>query len=82
MPVFHPTTHGIVRFYQRTVGDRDTRGELIRVRLSDSDLARVSAIQEHYASIGLQPSMQRVIADGVSALYSALSDQGSVPPNL
>jgi hypothetical protein len=75
--------HGIVRFTQgKVVGERDYRGELVRIRLSDADLNRVSAIQDYYATVGISPSMQRVIADGIDALYSALSSQGNVPPNL
>ena len=64
------------------MGERDKRGELIRVRLSDSDLNRVSAIQEYYDRVGNPSSMQRVIADAIDTHYSVLVAQGSVEPNL
>ncbi len=64
------------------MGERDRRGELIRVRLTDQDLDRVSAIQDCYEKLGIPSTMQRVIADGIASLYSTLSAQGSVPPNL
>jgi len=77
------TTHGIVRFPRsNAVGERDARGELVRVRLADSTLDRVSAIQDYYSSAGLPTTMQRVIADAIDTHYASLSAQGKVPPNL
>ena len=64
------------------MGERDQRGELIRVRLSDSDLDRVSAIQAYYDKVGVPSSMQRVVADSIDTHYSVLVAQGSVEPNL
>lgn len=59
------------------MGDRDHRGELIRVRLSDEDLAKVSAIQNFYLKTGSSSSsLQRVVVDAVSAYYAALADSG------
>lgn len=64
------------------MGERDQRGELIRVRLSDSDLDRVSAIQAYYDRVGIPSSMQRVVADAIDTHYSVLVQQGAVEPNL
>lgn len=64
------------------MGERDHRGELVRVRLSEQDLARVSAIQDYYEKVGNPSSMQRVIADAIDCHYSVLVSQGSVEPNL
>jgi hypothetical protein len=55
---------------------------LVRVRLSDTDLDKVSAIQDYYNSAGIPSTMQRVVADAIESHYSALSAQGKVPPNL
>jgi hypothetical protein len=63
------------------VGDRDTRGELVRVRISDGDLAKISAIQQYYESVGLPSSLQKVVSDAIDTHYSTLSSQGSLPPN-
>jgi hypothetical protein len=64
------------------MGERDHRGELVRVRLSEQELARVSAIQDYYDRIGNASSLQRVIADAINTHYSVLVSQGSVEPNL
>jgi len=83
MPTLFVTSHGIVRFPRsNAVGERDARGELVRVRLSDTDLDKVSAIQDYYNSAGIPSTLQRVVADAIESHYSALSAQGKVPPNL
>lgn len=64
------------------MGERDHRGELVRVRLSEQDLARISAIQDYYEKVGTPTSLQRVIADAIDTHYSVLVSQGSVEPNL
>ena len=64
------------------MGDRDQRGELIRVRLSEQDLARVTAIQDYYEREGMRPALQAVISDAIATHYSVLEVQGSVEPNL
>lgn len=64
------------------MGEKDDRGTLIRIRLSDEDLARVTAIQEHYQRVGIPDSMQRVISDAIDSHYSILEAEGAVPPNI
>ncbi len=64
------------------MGDRDQRGELIRVRLSEQDLARLTAIQDYYEREGMRPALQAVISDAIATHYSVLEAQGSVEPNL
>ena len=58
------------------MGATDHRGELVRVRLSEQDLARVSAIQGHYERVGLPCSLQRVVADALSFYYNDLVGNG------
>lgn len=60
----------------------DRRDEHIRVRLSASDLERVNAIQAHLASLGAQSSFGKVVSNAISAYYSILVAEGSVPPDL
>jgi len=64
------------------MGDRDERGELVRVRLSEQDLARVTAIQDYYEREGMRPALQAVISDAIGTHYSVLEAQGSVEPGL
>ncbi len=64
------------------MGDRDQRGELIRVRLSEQDLARASAIQDYYECKGLRPALQQVMSDAIATHYSLLEAQGVVEPGL
>ena len=64
------------------MGDRDQRGELIRVRLSEQDLARASAIQDYYERKGLRPALQQVMSDAIATHYSLLEAQGVVEPGL
>jgi hypothetical protein len=64
------------------MGATDQRGELVRVRLSDQDLARVTAIQDYYEREGMRPALQAVISDAIATHYSVLEAQGSVEPNL
>ena len=63
------------------MGERDHRGELVRVRLSDEDLAKVSAIQKHYDNVGLPSSLQQVVAASIDSHYQSLVSEGVVPPN-
>jgi hypothetical protein len=63
------------------VGDRDHRGEQIRVRLSEEDLIKVTTIQEFYDSVGIPSSIQRVLSDAIGTHYSVLASQGSVEPH-
>ena len=69
-------------FTAQRMGDSDQRGELIRVRLSEQDLARVTAIQNYYEREGMRPALQAVISDAIATHYSVLEAQGSVEPNL
>ena len=64
------------------MGDIDERGELVRVRLSEQDLARVTAIQGYYHREGMRPALQAVISDAIATHYSVLEAQGSVEANL
>ena len=64
------------------MGDRDCRGELIRIRLSDDDLVRVSAIQDHLESVGVHSTLGKVVSNAIASYYGALVAEGSVPPNL
>jgi hypothetical protein len=59
------------------MGEKDLRGELVRVRLSEVDLARVSAIQGYYGRAGLPTSLQRVVADAISSYYFSLVEKGA-----
>lgn len=61
------------------MGDR--RDELVRLRLSEDDLAKVTAIQEHLDSIGALSSLGAVVSRAIGVYYSVLADEGSVPPN-
>ncbi len=58
------------------------RDEPLRIRLSPSDLDRVSAIQEYLDSIGEMNSLGKVVSNAIDAYYSILVRQGSVPPDL
>lgn len=69
-------------FAVRVMADRDQRGDLVRVRLSEQDLARVTAIQDYYEREGMRPALQAVISDAIATHYSVLEAQGSVEPNL
>lgn len=64
------------------MGDTDQRGELVRVRLSEQDLARVTAIQDYYEREGMRPALQAVISDAIATHYSVLEAQGSVERGL
>lgn len=64
------------------MGDSDQRGELVRVRLSEQDLARVTAIQDYYEREGMRPALKAVISDAIATLYSVLEAQGSVVRDL
>ena len=64
------------------MGEKDHRGELIRVRLSEVDLARMTAIQGYYERNGLRAALQQVISDAISTHYSLLEAQGAVEPGL
>ena len=66
----------------QAMGDSDQRGELIRVRLSEQDLARVTAIQDYYEREGMRPALQAVISDAIATHYSVLEAQGSVERGL
>jgi hypothetical protein len=71
---------GIFCFYAEAMaGDRQ---EQVRLRLSESDLAKVSAIQDHLNSIGSLASLGKVVSNAIDAYYSILVAEGSVPPNL
>ena len=51
------------------------------MRLSDEDLAKVSAIQKHYGRVGLPSSLQQVVAASIDSHYQSLVAEGVVPPN-
>lgn len=68
-------------FLNEAMGD-DRREELVRLRLSASDLEKVSAIQEHLDSIGSLSTLGKVVSNAIDAYYSILVAEGSVPPNL
>ena len=59
----------------------DRRDELVRLRLSAEDLAKVSAIQDHLDRIGSVSSLGKVVSNAIDAYYSILVAEGSVPPN-
>jgi hypothetical protein len=50
--------------------------------LSPSDLAKVTAIQEHLERVGEMNSLGKVVSNALSAYYSILAAEGTVPPNL
>ncbi len=65
------------------VGEKDHRGELVRVRLSETDLARASAIQDYHDKVGMPSNLQRVVADAISSYYFSLRDRGvEIDPTL
>ena len=64
------------------MADRDQRGDLVRVRLSEQDLARVTAIQDYYEREGMRPALQAVISDAIATHYSVLEAQGAVERGL
>ena len=64
------------------MGEKDHRGELIRVRLSEVDLARMTAIQGYYERTGLRAALQQVMSDAIATHYSLLEAQGVVEPGL
>lgn len=70
----------ILSFYSEAMADE--RQEQVRLRLSESDLAKVSAIQDHLNSIGSLSSLGKVVSNAIDAYYSILVAEGSVPPNL
>lgn len=81
----YPVDRGYRRrkgFTAQAMGDRDERGELVRVRLSEQDLARVTAIQDYYEREGMRPALQAVISDAIATHYSVLEAQGSVERGL
>jgi hypothetical protein len=58
------------------VGDKDRRGELVRCRLTQLDLDRVSAIQDYYEGVGLPTNLQQVFSDAIAAYYHELVAKG------
>ena len=64
------------------MADTDQRGDLVRVRLSKQDLARVTAIQDYYEREGMRPALQAVISDAIATHYSVLEAQGAVERDL
>ncbi len=58
------------------------RDEPLRIRLSPSDLDRVSAIQEYLGSVGEMNSLGKVVSNAIDAYYDILVSEGAVPPNL
>lgn len=62
------------------MGD-DKRGELVRMRLTDGDLEKVSAIQDYLNGIGRLSSLGNVVGEAIDCYYSALVKEGAVPPN-
>jgi hypothetical protein len=60
----------------------ERRDEPLRIRLSPSDLAKVTAIQEHLERVGEMNSLGKVVSNAIDAYYSILAAEGTVPPNL
>ncbi len=59
----------------------DRREDLVRLRLSADDLAKVTAIQNHLDSVGALSSLGKVVSNAIDCYYSVLVAEGSVPPN-
>jgi hypothetical protein len=64
------------------MGDEFRRDELIRIRLSADDLARVTAIQDYLKRSAAQSSFGKVVSNAIGCYYEVLVAEGSVPPNL
>ncbi len=63
------------------MGDEFRRDELIRIRLSADDLARVTVIQDFLKRTGAQSSFGKVVSNAIGCYYEVLATEGSVPPN-
>jgi hypothetical protein len=60
----------------------ERRDEPLRIRLSPSDLAKVTAIQEYLGSTGEMNSLGKVVSNAIDAYYDILVSEGAVSPNL
>ena len=58
------------------------REELVRVRLSASDLDRAAAIQDYLKGIGQYDSLGAALSKALGVYYLELVAEGVVPPNL
>jgi len=58
------------------------REELVRVRLSASDLDRAAAIQDYLKGIGQHDSLGAAVSKALGSYYLELVAEGVVPPNL
>jgi hypothetical protein len=76
-----PTPHGNLCFYTGVMGE-DKRGELVRMRLSEDDLEKVSVIQDYLNGIGRLSSLGKVVSDAIDCYYGVLAKEGVVPPTL
>jgi hypothetical protein len=54
------------------LSNKDFRGELVRVRLSNETLEQVSDLQRFYKEKGELASLQRVVAEALALLHSSL----------
>lgn len=59
----------------------DRRGEHVRMRLSEEDLAKATVIQDYLESIGQYASLGKVVGYALDAYFSILVAEGAVPPN-
>ena len=71
--------HGSLCFYTGAMGE-DKRGELVRMRLSEDDLEKVSVIQDYLNGIGRLSSLGKVVSDAIDCYYGVLVKEGVVPP--
>jgi len=59
----------------------DRRVEYVRMRLSEEDLEKATAIQDYLESIGQHASLGKVVSNALDAYFSILVAEGVVPPN-
>lgn len=64
------------------MGSKDARGEQVRLRLTESDSARIGAIQDYYERQGVRPLLQVVVSDAIACYYKDLATKGLVVPEL
>lgn len=64
--------------FQPVAMAEDHRGDLLRIRLNEEDLARVGAIQDLYKRTGLNSSLTKVLSDAIDRHYCAFLEDGLV----
>ena len=76
-----PTPHSNLCLYTGVMGE-DKRGELVRMRLSEDDLEKVSVIQDYLNGIGRLSSLGKVVSNAIDCYYAVLVKEGVAPQNL